>query len=74
MENSLEVAVSRLDEFIQAVQRRAGALMPTGVRVAPRARFEKTPLQETYEKCVNRLSAEDRAHLVRIIEEMSRDL
>ena len=71
MADTLEAVALRLREFIQAVDRKAGAYMgPTHVGEM-RAVARKDQKSVTYEECLGELSVEERGELVRMIEKMS---
>ena len=60
-----EEVASQLRVFVEAVHHKATARTSSGVRTAPRSQPLKTPHQEVFEECADRLSAEERTQLVR---------
>jgi hypothetical protein len=71
MPDTTEAVALRLREFIQSVERKAGARGGQTQVEEMRAGARQDPRSATYEECVSKLSVEDRRELVRMIEKMS---
>jgi len=74
MADTLEAVALRLREFIQAVDRKAGAYMGPAPAGAIRATARKDQKSVTYDECLGELSVEECDEFDRMIRKMSRVL